>query len=566
MTLVRGPASLAQFTHDRAKRAHVIVIGLLSLLAGMLTALAPCVLPLLPVIVGGSLAGGRSRPYLITGSLIVSLLAFTWLLKATQLAAHIEPRIWAIGSGLLIIVLGLLMLFPSVWDRAMAATGADRGAETLLRAARRRRGSTAAAIATGAALGPVFSSCSPTYAWVIATVLPARPAEALLYLSLYCAGLAGALLAVALLGRAAVGLKRLANPRGWLRRGIAVAFIAVGAFIASGMVTRVQVWAAKLPSATGIEEAFLEEIAQGAAGPEHSQGIPAPEIVGIDHWINSDPLTLEGLRGKVVLIDFWTYSCINCIRTQPYLNAWYEAYHDDGLEIIGVHAPEFSFEKLPENVERAVREAEIDYPVALDNRFATWRAFHNRYWPAKYLIDREGHIRHTHFGEGNYEEMEEAIRLLLQTEGPMADLPENPEFAGTVQSPETYLGTERARGFVGGVLEDGEKDYTAARDIPADGWTLSGRWSIDGESITAREDGASLTYRFTASKVFLVMGGPIGASVHIAVEMEDGMAEHDIIIDSHRLYRLVELEQITVDTPITLTFDKGVTAHAFTFG
>ena len=554
----------------------MFVIALLSLVAGGLTVLAPCVLPFLPVIVGGSLGhGSRRRPYLIAGSLVVSLLAFTLLLKVSTAFLNIDPRVWAIGSGTLVVLLGLAMLFPGVWARIAQWTRLEN-THGLLERARTQRSETAGALLTGAALGPVFSSCSPTYAWVIATVLPASPVAGMLYLGIYCVGVAGALLGISLAGRKLINrLGWAGNPRGWFQRTIAVLFIIVGLLVGTGVDKQVQAWAVdRFPALTAFEQGLIPaaNAIPGVANPgDAPRGGDAPELAGITQWINSDPTTLESLRGKVVLVDFWTYSCINCIRTQPYLNAWYDRYRAAGLEIIGVHAPEFAFEKVPENVERAVREAGITYPVALDNDFTTWRAFHNRYWPAKYLIDKEGKIRWTHFGEGEYDEAESQIRALLDEGGDLSNTPGQAMSHTAGQSPETYLGTRRALREETRLVA-GEHDYGSTGDPRAtNGWTLSGVWNADEESITAIQDGAQLRYRFSGREMFLVMDGPEGAQVRVQVEGGDPPGGSDVqgetvTISGARLYRLVRLPGATGGTTVTLTFVAGVKANALTFG
>ncbi|MDO5067218.1 MAG: cytochrome c biogenesis protein DipZ [Propionibacteriaceae bacterium] len=555
----------------------MLVTALLSFLAGVLTVLAPCVLPFLPVIVGGSLGhGSRRRPYLIAGSLVASLLLFTLLLKASTAFLNIDPKVWAIGSGSLVVLLGLAMLFPGVWARIAAAVKLDN-AHHLLDKARTQRSETLGAVLTGAALGPVFSSCSPTYAWVIATVLPASPTTGMFYLGIYCIGMAGALLVISLAGRSLINrLGWAADPRGWFQRIVAVLFIIVGVFVATGWDKQFQAWAVdKFPALTAFEEGLIpsseEAIPRRAGEGEIPNPSPAPELQGITSWVNSEPVTLAGLRGKVVLVDFWTYSCINCVRTQPYLNAWYERYRDAGFEIIGVHAPEFAFEKVPENVAKAVADAGIEYPVALDNDFATWRAYSNRYWPAKYLIDAEGKIRWVHFGEGDYDEAEAQIRELLGESGDKATVSDETLQHTPGQSPETYLGTARAAGNESG-LRGGEHDYGESADPGGTNrWTLGGSWNTDAESITALNDGAQLRYRFSGREMYLVMDGPAGARVRVEVEGGTTPGGADVVgeyvtIDGARMYRLVQLPEATGGTTVTLTFDKGVRANAFTFG
>ncbi|WP_130865136.1 cytochrome c biogenesis protein DipZ [Acidipropionibacterium timonense] len=552
----------------------MLLTALLSLVAGVLTVLAPCVLPFLPIIVGGSLGagGGRRRPWLIAGSLVVSLVAFSLLLKASTLLVHVDPRVWSIASGVIVVLLGLSMLFPSAWSRVATWTGLDRRSHALLDASGRARNDTARALLTGAALGPVFSSCSPTYAWVIATVLPADRVAGMVYLGLYCVGLAAALLAVSLLGRHLVDrIRWLADPRGWFQRAIAVCFIIVGLLVATGADRRFQAWTADHAPGitTSLERKALNS--DSAAEPTHHT---APELTGITGWINSAPLTMSSLRGKVVLVDFWTYSCVNCVRTQPYLNSWYKAYHDQGLEIIGVHAPEFSFEKVPDNVRKAVKDAGIAYPVALDNNFRTWNAYHNQYWPAKYLIDRDGVIRYTHFGEGEYEQTEERIRELLGHPSGHASAVAS---AGTTQgddaptSPETYLGSARAMGYVGTPELSGTRTFTTAGRLSPDTWALSGTWQIGPESIIAKADGARIEYDFRGHDMFLVLAGRPGQKVRVSTtdgtapggaDVKDGV----ITLDGDRMYRIAHLSRATAGTQVILTVDAGVSAHAFTFG
>lgn len=557
----------------------MLFTAVLSLLAGVLSVLAPCVLPFLPVIVGGSLNGSRRRPYVIAASLVVSLMAFTLLLKASTALIKIDPRVWTTISGGLVIALGLVMLFPGIWTSISTRIGLEQGSHALLTKAQNHGNGTISAVLTGVALGPVFSSCSPTYAWLIASVLPASRTAGLAYLGLYCIGMTAALLGISLLGRRLLDkVKWAANPRGAFQRGIAALFIIVGLFVATGLDRKVQTWAVeKLPTISALEEKVLPKQQPGDNGGRQRQaaglsmGYQAPELEGIQQWINSDPLTLEQLRGKVTLIDFWTYSCINCVRTQPYLNAWYDNYRDQGLQIIGVHAPEFAFEKEPANVARAVREAGIRYPVALDNDFATWRAYGNQYWPAKYLIDQEGKVRYTHFGEGAYDETEKNIRELLNSTGPMAQASSD-DHAASHQSPETYLGAKRARGYRGSpALKQGSADYQPQGSLSSDEWTLSGRWTVDGESITSEADGATLTYRFDGRELYLVMGGQNGSTVKVRVNGEErdlgpDASEGTAEASEHRLYRLVSLPKADTGTIVELTFSKGVTANAFTFG
>jgi cytochrome c biogenesis protein CcdA/thiol-disulfide isomerase/thioredoxin len=556
----------------------VLFTVIVSLVAGLLTVLAPCVLPLLPVILGGSVVRDghdRWRPYIITGSLVASLVLFTLLLKASTALIGIDPRLWTYLSGGLVVLLGLSMLFPTLWSRVSVAIGLDRRSHDFLDRAHGHRNRTVSAVLTGAALGPVFSSCSPTYAWVIATVLPARTALGMLYLSVYSLGVGAALLAIALLGRRFLSrITWATKPGGAFQRTVAVLFVVVGLLVVTGLDRTVQT---KLSTADPFGLVKLEQRLVPTSGttvamdPSDVTSYPAPELAGINSWINSDPLTLAQLKGKVVLIDFWTYSCINCQRTQPYLNAWYSTYASDGFVIIGVHAPEFAFEQVPANVQKAVAAEGIRYPVALDNGFQTWNAYDNNYWPAKYLVDRDGRVRYTQFGEGAYDVTEAKIRQLLgesdskPTVQVSADGP-----ASANQTRETYLGTEREERYVGTPGLGGGSTYTEA-SLGADQWTLGGPWDVAGQAITAVSNGATLALKYTGRDVYLVMGGPPGSIVKVTVDGQamlgaDVGANSTVTLDGPRTYRLVESKQSTGGTTLRLTFSQGVSANAFTFG
>jgi thiol-disulfide isomerase/thioredoxin len=277
----------------------------------------------------------------------------------------------------------------------------------------------------------------------------------------------------------------------------------------------------------------------------------APKIAGIAAWLNSPPLGADQLKGKVVLIDFWTYSCINCIRTLPYLKDWDAKYRKDGLVIIGVHAPEFAFEGEKANVEKAIAKFGVKYPVAMDNDFATWRAFRNRYWPAHYLIDRQGRVVYTHFGEGEYDITENNIRALLGQSGPAKPNAGQNEFS-SMQTPETYLGHNRA---------ERESD---AKAPPLHGWALQGKWTRNGEYIEAGAPGAALTLHYLAKKVFLVMASNDGAPKTVIVE--EGGKSHTVAVTAAQLYDIAAAGALREGTVTLRARDAGLRMYAFTFG
>lgn len=572
-----------------------------SFFAGMLTSLAPCMITLLPVIVGNSMVPGkdkkidRKKPYVIAASLAISVILFTVLLKVSSVFIGVDPQFWLYASGGIVVLLGISMLFPALWVRVSIALGLEQSSNKLLADASKHSGLTGQ-ILTGAALGPVFASCSPLYALVLATVLPVNLALGMIYIIAFALGLGIALLGIALGGqRLAHRLGWAVNPEGWFRRGLAILLIIVGLAIIGGYDKKFQAWAIeKLPfDTTDIEKKLIAKVSPRADTSAGNNRNPdkgafnvanpyqAPEITGIQDWINSDPLTLEQLKGKVVIIDFWTYSCINCIRTQPYLNAWYDKYKDKGLVILGIHAPEFAFEKLPKNVQKAVTEAKIKYPVGLDNDFATWQAYDNKFWPAKYLIDKNGLVRYTHFGEGAYEETEGIIQALLKESGAeiTEEIVSERSSSGTREklTPETYLSYSRGERFsnLNQLRNDVSVDYLLSDNLKSGEWSLGGSWEVGEESSFSGED-ARLRINFSGREVYLVMSGPAGAQVRVSVDGKalsdtylggaDVRSDGTAVLDGARLYKLVQSADFLKDRQLTLSFPAGVTVNAFTFG
>jgi cytochrome c biogenesis protein CcdA/thiol-disulfide isomerase/thioredoxin len=410
---------------------------LVSILAGMLTVLTPCVLPVLPVVLGGSLSGSSKwRPFVISFSLVVSIFLFTIFLKASTVLIDIPPKFWTTFSGLIVLIFGLTLLFPNTWSAIAQKLGFTKS-EGLLQKAAGQEG-WKGMILLGMALGPVFASCSPTYALILVVVLPQHFVMGLWSLVAYCFGLLIPLLLIGYGGRKILGgFRWFADPTSWFRKGLGILLIVVGVLVLTGYEKKIE--AAILDNGfidfTKVEQNLLEkfgtfedmdeEIREGDDAEELSLedpieallnvNYPAPELVDPQNWINSETLNLAQLaqEDKVVVIDFWTYSCINCIRTLPSLRALHEKYADQGLVILGVHTPEFAFEHKLTNLEREVRNFALEYPVVQDNDYKTWRAYNNRFWPAKYIIDKNGQVRYTHFGEGAYEETEQVIQYLL---------------------------------------------------------------------------------------------------------------------------------------------------------
>jgi len=315
-----------------------------------------------------------------------------------------------------------------------------------------------------------------------------------------------------------------------------------------------------------------------------------PALGSATGWLNSPPLTAAGLRGKVVLIDFWTYTCINWLRTLPYVRAWAEKYKNQGLVVIGVHAPEFAFEKNVDNVRRAAKDMRVDYPIAIDSDHAIWRAFKNEYWPALYFVDAQGRIRHHHFGEGEYEQSERVIQQLL-TEGGNAGIDKKlvsvdgrgAEAAadwGSLKSPENYVGYERTENFAspGGAMLDKRRVYAAPTRLRLNQWALSGDWTVGKQATVLNKANGRIAYRFHARDLHLVMGPAArGTSVRfrVLIDGQPPVAAHGIDVDDQgngtvseqRLYQLIRQPKPIADRQFEIEFlDSGMETFAFTFG
>lgn len=329
--------------------------------------------------------------------------------------------------------------------------------------------------------------------------------------------------------------------------------------------------------------------AHGASGAAKTQG-PLPPLNGATGWLNSKPLTAESLRGKVVLVDFWAYSCINCLRTMPYVNAWYRHYKDSGLVVLGVHSPEFAFEKDTANVQAAVKKFSIQYPVALDSDLRIWKAFNNRFWPAHYFVDAKGQIRGHHFGEGKYARSERIIRQLLVEAGAQ-NLPEPlddaagqgvsaPADTANVASPETYLGYTRAENFAspGAFARDTARSYTVPTALTLNQWALAGSWQVASEHARLQNGTGRIAYRFKARDLHLVLGpAQPGKPVRFRITVDGAPPGKDAgmdvdangagVVREHRLYNLVRTKGVIAEREFVIEFlDSGVDAYSFTFG
>ena len=596
---------------------ETVILFLISFIAGVLSALAPCVLPLLPVIVGGSVAGGsRKRAYIITASLGLSVILFTALLKVSTVFINIPQSTWQLISGIILILFGIVMIFPKLWDSLGFVNVLNRSSNTLL-ATGFRQNSFWGDVLMGAALGPVFSSCSPTYFVVLASVLPVSFAMGFADLAAYALGLSGTLLLIALAGQRLVDtLGVTIEPAGWFRRTVGVLFLIVGIAVATGSMARAEAWLLN----KGFGFAALEQRLLGAPAesgsfatsatflsPEAKAGTltKAPELRGIEGYINTrstpstnsgqassgqaGPITIAEFTGKkVVLVDMWTYSCINCQRTLPYLNIWYDTYHDQGLEIIGVHTPEFAFEHVLANVQMAVDRFGLQYPVVLDNTYATWNAFGNQFWPRKYLIDIDGYIVYDHAGEGNYEETASAIERALAERAARLGSVMPTEFASALVaavevdryelgSPEIYFGAARNERLGNGSKgRTGEQTLVVPRELDANALYLGGSWNLAEEYAANTSANAQIQFPYKAKNVYFV-AAPADGPIKIKVTRDGGQPlgeargadigeNGEVTISQDGLYHLIGDSDYGIHTIEIEVLSPGLEAYTFTFG
>jgi cytochrome c biogenesis protein CcdA/thiol-disulfide isomerase/thioredoxin len=574
--------------------------------AGAGTAVSPCVLPVLPIVLSAAATGGRRRPLGIVTGLAVSFtfatVALAYLIDALGLPGDL-PRTLAIA---VLIGFGVVLIVPPLADRLEARLSALVGGVQ----PRRGRGEGfGAGLLVGASLGFVYAPCAgPILAGVI-TVSAAQSLTAgrLAVALAYGLGSAAVLYVLALGGRRVAS--RIARRSGALQVAMGGVMVLVAVAMLAKVDTRFEsAIASDLPSflvnptgdlesARAVQNQLAEvrggigghaAVAAEAGSRQASAGerlpvlgnAPDPDFADTQRWFNAPgdrPLSLRRLRGHVVLVDFWTYSCINCLRTLPHLNAWYRKYHSKGFEIIGVHTPEFPFEHSASNVAAAISREGIHYPVVQDNDYATWTAYHNQYWPAEYLIDGRGRLRLVDFGEGDYAAKERAIRSLLAEQGAHR-LGAGTRVRGQAASrglrtPETYLCAERAAGFINGPIVTGRRDFGDPAPPPASRLAYHGTWTITDESARAGH-GAAIALHFVARRVFVVLGSP-GRARRVKVLLDGKpisrrLAGADarsatVRVRAHRLYDVADLPGVESRT-VTLRFEHGVTGYSFTFG
>lgn len=550
-------------------------------LAGVVTVLSPCILPILPIVLSSSIGGeniGKGRPIGVITGFILSFTFFTLFLSTIVRLSGISADTLRLFSVIVIAGFGLSLLLPQF--QVLVEKLFSR--LTRFMPTSQVRPGFGPGLLVGLSVGLLWTPCvGPILASIISLAITGSVTfDAFIITFFYALGTAIPMFLIIIGGQNALRkVPWLLANTGKIQKAFGVVMIitAIGIFynvdrkFQSFILTTFPQYGVGLTKFedNDMVKKELERLKKEKENPKTTSlesntsydlfnvnpRVPAPEIIPGGSWFGSTPLTIKSLRGKVVLIDFWTYTCINCQRTFPYLKAWHEKYSDKGLVIIGVHSPEFEFEKNPENVKKAISDFGLKYSIVQDNNFDTWNAYSNRYWPAKYLIDKDGYIRYTHFGEGAYAETEKVIQDLLKETGQKVDEQissiDDQTSTGRL-TPETYLGSARM-----------DRKSDSPKGLPLHYFSLEGDWKTEKEySQTGKR--SSLTLHFYAQKAFLVIT-PKQAGDKIKVYL-DGKLVNTITFDDPRLYDIVKLEEAGEHT-LKLEFpNEGTQVFAFTFG
>ena len=579
-----------------------MILLVLAYFGGILTILSPCILPVLPFVFARSDQPFRKSGLPLLAGMVLTFAAVAslatigggWAVRANQFGR--------VAALVLFGIFGLTLLFSGLADR-LSRPIVRLGSK--LSSSPESGPSVTNSLLLGIGTGLLWAPCAGPILGLILTgaALGGASTHTVALLLAYAAGAATSL-TIALLagGRVFAAMKKSLGAEEWIRRILGVAVLAGVAAVAFGL-DRGVLTQLSLTSTTGLEQKLVDKFHPASQqkviltqtinvtdGQVDETSNTFPDLSGASAWLNSPPLTAASLKGKVVVVDFWTYSCINCLRTLPYTKSWYAKYKDSGLVIISVHTPEFPFEKDEANVTKAIHDLGITYPVAMDNDYRIWRAFNNQYWPAHYFIDANGVVRFHHFGEGNYDESKKWIRTLLEEANhkPLADAPTAIAATGAeaapdtsdVQSQETYIGNERAERFAspGGFDEDGARVYRIPASLKLNDWALSGSWQDDAKIGTLMSNTGSILYRFHARDLHLVLGPATdGKPIRFRVTI-DGKApgaDHGVDTDAngegtvttYRLYQLIRQSGTIRDRTFSIEFlNPGVQAYAFTFG
>ncbi len=571
------------------------ILLIFAFISGVITIFAPCIWPLLPLILSTTVTGGHRKPFGVVLGIILSFGALTLGLSYLLKVFPFDPNALRYFSVFVIAFLGLTLLIPKL-SRLVEGYVSRFSGVFATRFVGKNTNGFLGGFLTGLTLGIVWTPCAGPILATIATLAVTNSLNIgiVLVTVAYLFGISIPLFLFALFGRHIFTKSRaLSKYTGTIQRVFGVIMILTAILIFTGLDKKLQAnllnyfpafdqSLAKFESNSAIKDQLNSLRGNNSSSNVQTgdsllpENYPAPEFRGISNWLNSPPLKMSELRGKVVLVDFWTYTCINCIRTLPYIVEWDKKYRDKGLVIVGVHTPEFEFEKNTKNVENALKQYDIEYPVAQDNDFDTWNAFNNQYWPAKYLIDSTGNVRYTHFGEGEYDVTEKAIQKLLEEAGNTVD-----EEIGTSTyapnsqiSPETYIGSARMQYFYPkGSLPAVQNKFDLQTNFPVNSFSLGGTWNIMPEYSNS-VDKSVLSYNFRAQKVFLVMRSSDGKPKKVKVLLDNqnpgvnagkDVKNGVVTVDSDRLYELINLPGVE-NKKLRLEFENGVEVFAFTFG
>lgn len=563
----------------------MLILLLFAFLSGIVTVLSPCILPILPLLLSAGIDKGSYRSYGIIVGLIISFTFFTLSLTALVQATGISPDLLRYISLGLIIFFGLTLLFPSVELFFDKITAPLVSAGNTLQSAGNTKGGFLSGLILGCALGLVWAPCAgPILATITTLVATGSVTWNTVFITLaYSCGTALPMFFFIHSGNVLITSISSITPYTQIIRRIFGTLMILGAF---AMMFHFDVLLQQLavryfPVITIEDNELVKKELSQLQGTKKMANFPsapsigsaAPDFAGITDWINTAPLSIEQLKGQVVLVDFWTYSCINCVRTLPHIKEWYETYKGDGFVIVGVHTPEFEFEKSRANVEAAIKRFDITYPVALDNNYSTWKAYDNHYWPAHFLIDQDGIIQYIHFGEGEYTKTENMIRALLK-HPPMEE--KAPHEMVTRQTPELYLGYQRAEHYASGIHLQANRigDYTLT-PVGPDQVSLEGKWLVSAECLTSKGNPSKLKLNFTGHHVYLVICSQQESIITVLLDNEpiapefytnDMNAEGQVVVKESRMYEILHLKDNNQPHELTLSVPENVSLYAFTFG
>lgn len=589
------------------------VLLLFAFLSGLVTISAPCIWPILPIVLSATVVGGHRKPLGITLGVLVSFGLLTLFLSSILAIIPFDPNILRYFAVVVLVFFGLTLIIPALsrifegWVSRLSGRFQTNNTSTGF----------VSGFVTGLALGVVWAPCAGPILATIATLAATQKISVeLVWVTLfYCLGIGIPLFLFATLGRHIFTKTRFFSKyTGHIQQIFGIIMLLTAVLILSNYDKVIEAnllnyfpsYSQFLNSLEGnsavknqLQNLKQQKVSQSTVdtGGLFNANYQAPEFIGISKWLNlpdASPVpSIKNLKGKVVLVDFWTYTCINCIRTLPHVTSWYDKYKDSGFVVIGVHTPEFAFEHDTNNVLRAIQMFGIHYPVAQDNNYATWNNYANQYWPAEYLIDAQGVVRRTEFGEGQYDKMELAIQALLKEAGKKVSsgLEQMPDQTPTGSiSPETYLGSKRMQYyFPTGSLPNGTQNFTLEPNAPLNSYSLGGVWTISDEEAVVGANSV-LAYHFQADKVYIILrparsatqsvaGGPTATgqagTVKVLLDgkpIDSSVAGADvqrgiITVDSDRLYGVVDFHGKVEEHVLQLQFlTPGLKAYTFTFG